>query len=222
MSFYTQLCLAYCVTLIGAASMVGGVTLLRASGTMSPVVGRKLMHMTTGPVYMLTWLLYPYDTAHPYLPRVLASTVPAAVALYMLLISLVSRDSLMSNRALVGTVSRSGDPTELRRGPFIYGILHSLTALIWWTDGAAGAAGLVVLCLGDGVADLVGRPYGRHKWPHNAAKSLEGSTAFVIASVPVLLFIIQVFQSQYIYMHINQVCVLPCYSCVYCMDLTLL
>lgn len=42
-------------------------------------------------------------------------------------------------------------------------------------------AGVVCVGLGDSAASLVGRRYGKHKWPWAGGKSLEGSGAFVIA-----------------------------------------
>ena len=46
----------------------------------------------------------------------------------------------------------------------------------------AGIVSLLTLCVGDGVADLVGRPYGRTRWPWSA-KTLVGSAAFVVGAL---------------------------------------
>jgi dolichol kinase len=61
-------------------------------------------------------------------------------------------------------VSRSGSRTELLKGPFYYGVVHVLSALIFWTETPTGLIAMITLCFGDGVADMAGRlvftPFG--------------------------------------------------------------
>lgn len=49
-------------------------------------------------------------------------------------------------------------------------------------------AGVVCVGMGDAAASLVGRRYGRRKWPWAGGKSLEGSLAFAVAVTVGLLF----------------------------------
>ncbi|RMZ73876.1 Serine threonine- kinase atg1 [Pyrenophora seminiperda CCB06] len=49
-------------------------------------------------------------------------------------------------------------------------------------------AGVVCVGMGDAAASLVGRRYGRHKWPWAGGKSLEGSIAFAVAVTVGLVF----------------------------------
>jgi dolichol kinase len=48
-------------------------------------------------------------------------------------------------------------------------------------------ASILTLALGDPTATLVGLKYGRHKWPHNPRKSLEGSACMMLVVFCVLL-----------------------------------
>lgn len=49
-------------------------------------------------------------------------------------------------------------------------------------------AGVVCVGMGDAAASLVGRRYGRRKWPWTGGKSLEGSLAFAVAVTVGLVF----------------------------------
>jgi len=190
--------------------MVGGVSLMRAYRLTTPIVGRKIMHCTTGPVFILCWLLFPPHPISPYL----AASVPLLVSLYFVAASFadsyatsgvtknvddgsVAKDALkyLRNRYLVSTVSRSGHASELRAGPMHYGLLHALAAMIYWTRRPTGMVALVLLCVGDGVADLVGRPLGSIRWPYNRSKSLEGSLAFIIAGMTASMGMMAIMQT---------------------------
>ena len=58
----------------------------------------------------------------------------------------------------------------------------SAAACIWLFPPALGAAALAMLMLGDAAAALVGRRFGRTRWPRSP-KSVEGSAAYVAAAV---------------------------------------
>lgn len=189
---------AFSITLFGALLMVGGVSFLRSKGLTTPLQGRKLMHLLTGPVFVLTWLLYP-----THLPevRLLAGTIPFGVAFYMF----GNARGFFRDRGLIQTISRTGSPSELEHGPFYYGLIHTLASIAYWTDTPTGVVSIIILCIGDGIADLIGRPYGRHKWFHNRDKSIEGSVAFFVASGIVLYGYITLFNTFGLFARIDQV-----------------
>ena len=60
----------------------------------------------------------------------------------------------------------------------------AFTALVF--PEPIAAASMAMLMLGDGAAALIGRRFGRHRWP-NSPKSLEGSAAFMLTAVLVVL-----------------------------------
>jgi L-ascorbate metabolism protein UlaG (beta-lactamase superfamily) len=77
-------------------------------------------------------------------------------------------------------MSRSGDRREILRGPLFYGIVFVALTLLFWKDSPVGMVALMLMCGGDGVADIVGRKYGKSKLPWNRDKSMQGSLAVFI------------------------------------------
>jgi len=53
-------------------------------------------------------------------------------------------------------MSRTGNPREILRGPLYYGIAFIILTIVFWKDSPVGMTALMI-CGGDGLADLVGR-----------------------------------------------------------------
>ena len=64
----------------------------------------------------------------------------------------------------------------------------ALIPIIFLTELDQIAACILILAIGDGVSTLVGKK-GRRKLPYNRSKTLEGTLAFFIGSLPSVLFI---------------------------------
>ena len=91
---------------------------------------------------------------------------------------------LKSRHALdeVRAMSRTGDPAELLRGPLLYGVAFcALTRFCW--RSVPGVAAMMALCMGDGLAEVFGRIYGRARLPWSPTKSWAGSAAFLLSAV---------------------------------------
>jgi len=136
-------------------------------------LSRKLVHVSSGPLFMLTWPLF--------------SSTPKA-RFFAAIVSLLQAARLvaiggggMKNEAAVRSVSRKGDRRELLKGPLIYaGMVTAITALHWRTS-ISGVAALSLLCGGDGLADIVGRRLGAgNKLWFNTNKSAAGSAAMFL------------------------------------------
>ena len=72
-------------------------------------LSRKIIHMGTGPLYVICWLLF---TPAP-LSRYLAALVPLAITAQFALVG----TGIIKDEAAVQAMSRSGDRREILRGP---------------------------------------------------------------------------------------------------------
>ncbi len=83
------------------------------------------------------------------------------------------------NEKLLKTLSRSGDRRELLRGPTIYGLVFVLCTLLFWRHDPTSIVALMILCGGDGLADVFGRSFG-DSYRFRNTKSLIGSIAMFL------------------------------------------
>jgi phytol kinase len=89
-------------------------------------LSRKIIHMGTGPLFVLCWPLF---TAAP-ISRYLAALVPFAITMQFVLVGL----GVMRDEAAVKAMSRTGDRREILKGPLFYGIVFVLLTLLYWQD----------------------------------------------------------------------------------------
>jgi phytol kinase len=130
-------------------------------------LSRKIIHIGTGPIFVLCWLLFnPAPSA-----RYLAALVPGLITVQFILVGL----GVIKDEAAVQAMSRTGDRREILRGPLFYGLVFVTLTIIYWQDSPIGIIALMLMCGGDGLADVIGRKYGRRKLPWSPGKSWMGS-----------------------------------------------
>ncbi|KAI3908533.1 hypothetical protein MKX01_009335 [Papaver californicum] len=134
---------------------------------------RKCVHVNIGLVFMLMWPIFSYRPQAAYL----AALVPGVNIIRMLVLGL----GLMKDESMVKSMSRSGDYRELLKGPLYYASTATLACAVYWRTSPIAIAIICNLCAGDGLADIMGRRFGKKKLPHNRNKSYAGSIAMVIA-----------------------------------------
>lgn len=159
--------LALLLTFIIALAWLRIMDFAAHQGWIESRLSRKIIHIGTGPIFVLCWLLFPgawYD-------RYLAALVPGLITVQFALIGL----GVIQDEASVKAMSRSGDPREILRGPLYYGIMFVLMTVLFWKDSPIGIVALMMMCGGDGIADLVGRRFKSPKLFHSPAKSVAGS-----------------------------------------------
>jgi len=132
-----------------------------------PRLSRKIIHIGTGPIYVLCWLMFPVV----WYSRYLAMLVPLLITAQFVLVG----TGLLKDEAAVQAMSRTGDRREILRGPLYYGIMFVLLTIFFWTENPIGIVALMMMCGGDGLADVTGRYFNSPKLPYSPEKSIAGS-----------------------------------------------
>lgn len=141
-------------------------------GWIESKLSRKFIHIGTGPIFVLCWLLFP-DLA---ISRYLAALIPLLITIQFILVG----TGVMKDEAAVQAMTRTGDPKEILRGPLFYGIVFVALTIVYWKDSPIGITALMMMCGGDGVADIVGRRIKSPKLFWSREKSVAGSLSVFI------------------------------------------
>ncbi len=159
--------IALIITFALAMSFLRAMDFIAHRGWMDSKLSRKVIHIGTGPLFVLCWLLFK-DTPDA---RWLAALVPFAITVQFALIGF----GVIKDKASVDAMSRTGDPKEILRGPLYYGIMFVALTLVYWKDSPIGIIALMMMCGGDGIADIVGRRFVSPKLPWSREKSVAGT-----------------------------------------------
>ena len=150
-------------------------------------LSRKVIHITTGPVFVLCWLMFSDGPE----ARWLAAAIPFLITVQFALIGF----GIIKDEASVQAMSRSGDRREILRGPLIYGILFVALTILFWKDSPIGMTALMLMCGGDGIADVVGRRVPSPKLPWSREKSVAGTASVLVGGFSLVVFILWIYIS---------------------------
>ena len=154
-------------------------------GWIGSKTSRKLIHIGTGPIFVLCWLMFP-DLS---ISRWLAALVPLLITVQFALVG----TGILKDEAAVKAMSRTGDRREILSGPLFYGIMFVVITLIYWKDSFIGIPALMMMCGGDGIADIVGRRVHSPKLLWSPEKSLAGSLSVFAGGWLLTLFIFAIY-----------------------------
>jgi phytol kinase len=143
-------------------------------GWIDPKLSRKIIHIGTGPFFVLCWPLF----SNAPTARYFAALVPLSITLQFIAIALGG----WQDPAAVQAMTRTGNPRELLKGPLYYGLAFIVCTIAFWRTSPVGIVALMLMCGGDGLADIIGRRYGIHKLPFSPQKSWVGSLAMFLGS----------------------------------------
>jgi len=158
---------------------------LAQRGLIESRLSRKFIHIGTGPIFVLCWLMYP----DVQISRWLAALVPLLITAQFALVG----TGIIKDDAAVKAMSRTGDRREILRGPLFYGIVFVAITLIYWKDSLIGIPALMIMCGGDGIADIVGRRVSSPKLPWSREKSVAGSLSVFAGGWLLTIFVFAVF-----------------------------
>lgn len=159
--------------------------LLAHRGWIESKLSRKFIHIGTGPLFVLCWLMYP-DIP---ISRWLAALVPLLITVQFALVG----TGLLRDEAAVKAMSRTGDRREILRGPLFYGIAFVAVTLIYWKDSFIGIPALMIMCGGDGIADIVGRRVSSPKLPWSRGKSVAGTLSVFLGGWLLTIFLFAIY-----------------------------
>jgi phytol kinase len=129
---------------------------------------RKIIHISTAPTFISTWNFY-----NNFNPKLWATLVPIFTSLFL----------IYKGDKLTTIISRSGDSKEILKGPLIYTLVLSYLTYTYWLNNPIGIIAMTQLSIGDGFADIIGRNFGKTKWPHSNKKSVEGTLGYFLTSL---------------------------------------
>lgn len=177
--------LATLLTLVIAILFLRLMDFLAQRGWIESRLSRKFIHIGTGPIFVLCWLLY----ADAPISRWLAALVPLLITAQFALVG----TGLIKDEAAVRAMSRTGDRREILRGPLFYGIVFVAVTLLYWKDSLIGIPALMIMCGGDGIADIVGRRVRSPRLPWSREKSVAGSLSVFLGGWLLTVFLFAIY-----------------------------
>ena len=154
-------------------------------GIVESKLSRKFIHIGTGPIFVLCWLMYPQIE----ISRWLAALVPLVITAQFVLVG----TGIIKDEAAVKAMSRTGDRREILRGPLFYGMVFVALTLIYWKDSLIGIPALMMMCGGDGIADIVGRRVRSPSLPWSPEKSVAGSLSVFLGGWLLTRFVFAIY-----------------------------
>jgi len=157
-------------------------------GLIGQKLSRKIIHIGTGPIYILCWNFFSFNPSARYL----AALIPLAITIQFFFVGM----GWIKDPAAVQAMSRTGDRKEILRGPLYYGCMFILLTLIFWQTTPVGILALMILSGGDGFADILGRRFGKLKIPFSNDKSFMGSVGMLFFSFTFGALFVSIFNSM--------------------------
>ncbi len=133
-------------------------------------LSRKIVHIAAGS-WLIFWPLFDISDWTKYLN--------IAPALLWTVLLLVKGFTAKPDDKAIKTMTRTGDRGELLKGPLYFTMVMNIAGTFLLYSPASIAA-MGFLGWGDGMAPVIGKKFGKHKYNVISEKSFEGSLAFFV------------------------------------------
>lgn len=177
--------LAFILTLIITLVWLRLIDFIAHKGWISSSLSRKIIHSGTGLIFVLCWLLFPEHPAARYL----AALIPLAITTQFALVGL----GIIKDQASVDAMSRTGQRKEILRGPLYYGIVIVILTLVFWKNTPTGIVAMMLLCGGDGLAEIIGSRAKSSRLPWSHKKSLAGTVGMLVGGWVFAFIVISIY-----------------------------
>jgi phytol kinase len=185
LSYLNQDVIAFCISTAVMLVWMELVAFLAQARIIPLWQQRKILHIFTGPIYIMTWALF----SHGMKGAIAAALVPAGMTLKFFLVGA----GYFPDTKTIAISTRNNDRRELLKGPVFYGIIFILATLFYWKK-VDGIIYLFILCFGDGMAEIMGRSFGQgNRLFWSPKKSLAGMIGFIGAGYIATLLFLQVY-----------------------------
>src|SRR5574340_167333 len=150
------------------------------------MLGNNLIALVVTLALTLFWLLFTDQPSSRYL----AALVPLGITLQFFLVGV----GVIKDEAAVAAMARHGDRREILRGPLFYGIVFVALTVLYWLDSPIGIVALMILCGGDGLADIIGKRFPSRPLPWSPRKTVAGSLTVFLGGMIFSVVILAIFQ----------------------------
>ena len=193
--------LAFILTLIISLVWLRLVDFIAHKGWIGSSLSRKIIHSGTGLIFVLCWLLFPEHPAARYL----AALIPLAITAQFALVGL----GIIKDQASVDAMSRTGQRKEILRGPLYYGIVIIILTLVFWKNTPTGIVAMMLLCGGDGLAEIIGSRVKSRRLPWSHNKSLAGTVGMLVGGWVFAFIVISIYMAAGVFPEPLSMYVLP-------------
>ena len=164
--------------------LIGNILSIQGVGKVMLEIRRKFLHIVLGIIFFCLLILFPKDTVLLFILVLIFGS--------LILAYLYAKYDIPILKWVSTTLDR---PSRFPfRGAIMF-LIGCFAAVLFFSSFYA-ALSILILSVGDGIAAIAGHYLGKHKIVKN--KTLEGTTAFFISTLMLLIFFLPTFKAFFV------------------------